>query len=53
MANETEQLVVELEARIDQFEKNFKKASATANSSWSAIETRGQRAAKRVVAPGM
>jgi hypothetical protein len=51
MANtETEQLVVTLEARIDAFEKNFQKASKTAGSSWSAIESRGQSAGKRIQA---
>ena len=47
-STETEQLVVELEARIDAFEKNFAKASQTANSSWSAIEARGKQASNRI-----
>jgi hypothetical protein len=45
---ETEQLVVALEARIDAFEKNFAKASQTANSSWNAIESRGRQASNRI-----
>jgi hypothetical protein len=49
-STETEQLVVELEARIDRFEKNFAKASQTANSSWSAIEARGRQASNRISA---
>ena len=47
-STETEQLVVELEARIDAFEKNFAKASQTANSSWGAIEARGKQASNRI-----
>lgn len=48
MAGDTEQLVVQLEARIRDFEKNFAKASRTANSEWTKIERRGNQAAKRL-----
>jgi hypothetical protein len=48
MATETEQLVVQIEARIDAFEKSFQKASRTANDSWSTIEARGRSASKRI-----
>jgi hypothetical protein len=45
---ETEQLVVQLEARITDFEKNFQKASRTANDNWSKIEARGRSASTRM-----
>jgi membrane protease subunit (stomatin/prohibitin family) len=48
MSTETEQLVVQLEARIDQFEKSFRKASQTANDNWSSIENRGRQAGARL-----
>ncbi len=46
MAGETEQLVVALEARIRDFERNFQRASRTADSQFSSIERRAQRAAR-------
>ncbi len=45
MPTETEQLVVSLEARINQFEKNFQKAQRTANDNFQGIERRAQRSA--------
>lgn len=45
---ETEQLVVALEARIRDFERNFQRASNTANRSFSAIENRARQSAKRL-----
>lgn len=48
MATETEQLVVSLEARIKDFERNFQKANRTANQNWSAIERRGEQASTRL-----
>ena len=50
MASETEQLVVSLEARIRDFERNFQKASKTANDSWGQIERRGEQGAQKVQA---
>ena len=50
MATETEQLVVQLEARIRDFEKHFEKASRTANTEWSKIEARGKQASGRMQA---
>jgi hypothetical protein len=47
-ANDTEQLVVELEARVAQFERNFKRANRTASDNWTAIENRSRLAARRV-----
>ena len=49
-STETEQLVVQLEARIAAFEKNFTKASQTANSNWNKIEARGRLASTRIQA---
>lgn len=49
-STDTEQLVVSLEARITAFEKNFAKASQTANIHWTAIESRGNQASKRIQA---
>lgn len=43
-ATDTEQLVVLLEARVSQFEKNFAKASRAANDNWRKIENRGTSA---------
>lgn len=48
MATETEALVVSLEARIRDFERNFQKANKTANTNWRAIEARGRQAATRI-----
>jgi hypothetical protein len=50
MAEDTEQLVVQLEARIRDFERNFEKASRTAASNWTAIEKRGKQATDRIQA---
>lgn len=44
----TEQLVVALEARIRDFERNFQRAGRTADSQFSRIERRAQRSAKRL-----
>ncbi|WP_353641962.1 phage tail tape measure protein [Mesorhizobium sp. WSM2239] len=43
MARETEQLVVSLEARIRDFERNFQKAGKTANDNFDRIEKRAKR----------
>lgn len=48
MATEIDQLLVSLEARIDQFEKSFRKASNVANTSWREIEQRGEQGAKKL-----
>jgi hypothetical protein len=48
MATDTEQLVVQLEARINDFEKSFQRASKTANDNWSKIEQRGKQAGDRM-----
>lgn len=48
MAGDTEQLVVALEARIRDFERNFQRASNTANRSFSVIENRARQSAKRL-----
>lgn len=45
---DTEQLVVQLEARIRDFERNFEKANRTATKNWSDIESRGNRAARNL-----
>ncbi|MFG1201732.1 hypothetical protein V5F29_04990 [Xanthobacter aminoxidans] len=45
MASEDERLVVALEARIRDFEKNFDKAQKTANSRFTAIEKRAEASA--------
>lgn len=50
MATETEQLVVQLEARIRDFERNFEKANRTAQSQFGSIERRGQQSAVRLEA---
>ncbi|WAJ26273.1 hypothetical protein [Antarcticirhabdus aurantiaca] len=44
----TEQLVVALEARIRDFERNFQKASGTANQHFGQIERRAKDAGKRM-----
>ncbi|WP_161138799.1 D-alanyl-D-alanine carboxypeptidase family protein [Propylenella binzhouense] len=41
-------MIVALEARITQFEKNFAKANRTASKNWQAIEDRGAKASKRL-----
>ncbi len=48
MATETEQLVVSLEARVNQFEKSFRSANRTASTNWTAIEARGRQAGTRM-----
>ncbi len=48
MATETEQLVVSLEARIRDFEKNIERANRTANAQFSAIERRAKEAGDRM-----
>lgn len=50
MATETEQLVVSLEARIRDFEKNFEKANRTASRNFSEITAGSSRAASRMEA---
>lgn len=45
---ETEQLVVALEARIRDFERNFQRASNTANRNFSVIENRARQSANRL-----
>ncbi len=48
MAEAAEQLVVQLEARVNQFEKNFQKASRVANDNWRKIENRGTTASQKI-----
>ncbi|WP_421695481.1 hypothetical protein [Aestuariivirga sp.] len=48
MANETEQLVVTLEARIRDFERNMAKASGTAGKEFGAIERRALQSARKM-----
>ena len=38
MADETEQLIVQLEAKVDNFEKQMKKAAAVADQGFGSIE---------------
>jgi tape measure domain-containing protein len=45
---ETEQLVVQLEARIRDFERNMQRASKSANDNFGRIEKRGAQAAQRL-----
>lgn len=45
MADDTERLIVLLEAKIDAFEKNLQKASKTADTSFASIEARAKRSA--------
>lgn len=45
---DTERLVVSLEARIRDFEKNFAKANATASKNFTAIERRSRQSADRL-----
>jgi muramidase (phage lysozyme) len=46
--SETEMLIVELEARIAGFERNMKKAAASANKEFGAIERRAKQAREKV-----
>lgn len=48
MARDTEQLVVALEARIRDFEKNFQRANRTANDNFNRIEKRAKRSGDRL-----
>lgn len=48
MTTETEQLVVALEARIRDFEKNFQRANRTANTNFTAIEKRAKQSSDRL-----
>lgn len=48
MAGEAEQLVVSLEARIRDFERNFQKANRTANDNFRSIEQRARTAGKNL-----
>ncbi|MFG1202890.1 hypothetical protein V5F29_10905 [Xanthobacter aminoxidans] len=50
MASEDERLVVALEARIRDFEKNFEKAQKTANTRFTAIERRAEASAENLKA---
>jgi hypothetical protein len=50
MSTDDERLVVELEARINDFEKNFEKANRTAGDNWNKIEARGRSAGARIEA---
>lgn len=50
MATETEQLVVSLEARIRDFEKNFQRANRTADQNFDAIERRAKQSGDRLEA---
>ena len=48
MATETEQLVVQLEARVTQFERAFQRANRTASDSWQRMERRGKQAESNI-----
>lgn len=48
MATETEQLVVALEARVRDFERNFQRANKAANDNFGKIENRARVSAKRL-----
>lgn len=48
MAGETEQLVVALEARIRDFEKNMVRAKRVANDNYGAMENRARRAGRNL-----
>lgn len=48
MATETEQLVVSLEARVRDFERNFQRANKAANDNFGKIENRARQSAKRL-----
>lgn len=43
-----EQLVVQLEARVDRFEKAFERASRTADTRWREVESHGRRSSVRI-----
>lgn len=47
-ARDTEQLVVSLEARIRDFERNFQRANKVANDNWRSIEGRGNQASRNL-----
>lgn len=48
MATETEQLVVQLEARVRDFERNFQRANKAANDNFGKIENRARQSAVRL-----
>lgn len=48
MAGEAEQLVVSLEARIREFERNFQRANRVANDNWRSIEKRSRAGARNL-----
>lgn len=48
MARDTEQLVVSLEARVRDFERNFQRANKTANDNFSRIEKRAKQSGDRM-----
>ena len=48
MGADNEQLSVTLEARVADFERNFRKASKTADDEWSKVERRGTDASRRL-----
>lgn len=48
MAGEAEQLVVSLEARIRDFERNFQRANRMANDNWRQIEQRSRTGARNL-----
>lgn len=48
MAEAAEQLVVALEARIRDFEKNFQRANRVANDNWRSIERRSRTGARNI-----
>lgn len=48
MAEAAEQLVVSLEARIREFERNFQRANRTANDNWRQIERRSRTGARNL-----
>ncbi|MFE3837540.1 hypothetical protein [Pseudogemmobacter sonorensis] len=48
MSTDTERLLVSLEARVNQFERNFQKANRTANTNFGAIERRAKTSATRL-----
>lgn len=48
MAEAAEQLVVSLEARIREFERNFQRANRVANDNWQSIEKRSRAGARNI-----
>ncbi|MBX5149578.1 hypothetical protein HJB78_00975 [Rhizobium lentis] len=48
MATDTERLVIALEARVKDFERNFHRANKTANDNFSQIERRAKQSADRL-----